>query len=68
MTFVCGWRPPMKRFGRHQRSKRNSPRTGTADAFSEFISSGFETFPEVLNPIWDEINEIYGTDHKPELK
>ena len=41
---------------------------GTSDAFSEFISSGFETFPEVLEPIWDEINTIYGTDHKPELK
>ena len=41
---------------------------GTSDSFSEFISSGFEAFPEVLEPIWDEINEIYGTDYKPELK
>ena len=31
---------------------------GTSDSFSEFISSGFEAFPEVLEPIWDEINEI----------
>ena len=58
----------MKRFGRHQRSKRNIDPGGTSDTFSEFISSGFETFPEVLNPIWDEINTIYGTDYKPELK
>jgi ribonuclease Z len=41
---------------------------GTSDSFSEFISSGFEAFSEVLEPIWDEINEIYGTDYKPELK
>ena len=39
--------------------EKQSPE-GTADTFSEFISSGFEEFPEVLGPIWDEINKIYG--------
>jgi ribonuclease Z len=48
--------------------KEKQPPEGTSDAFSEFINSGFEMFPEVLGPIWDEINKIYGTDHKPELK
>ena len=48
--------------------KEKQPPEGTGDAFSEFISSGFEAYPEILDPIWDEINTIYGTDHKPELK
>jgi ribonuclease Z len=33
--------------------------------FSEFIGSGVEMFPEVLGPIWDEINKAHGTDFKP---
>ena len=38
----------------------------TEPPFSEFISSGIEKFPEVLGPIWDEINQEHGTDYKPE--
>ena len=34
---------------------------------SEFILSGRESCPEVVKPIYDDINNIYGTDHKPEL-
>ncbi len=45
-----------------------APEESSDPPFSEFISSGFETLPEVLNPIWNEINEIYGTDYTPELK
>ena len=32
---------------------------------SEFTLSGRETFPEVVKPIYDEINKKYGTDCKP---
>ena len=34
-------------------------------AFSNFVLSGVETFPEVVQPLYDEINELYGTDFKP---
>jgi len=38
-----------------------------AITFSEFTLSGREAFPEIVGPIYDEINEIYGTDFKPGL-
>ena len=31
---------------------------------SEGISSGRLPFPEIVGPMWDAINEQYGTDHK----
>ena len=37
----------------------------TEPPFSKFISSGAEKLPEVVGPIWDEINEAHGTDYKP---
>jgi len=40
--------------------------SGSEAPFSEFILSGREPFPEVVQPIFDEINEIYKTDLKPE--
>ncbi len=49
--------PPMK--------KKIAPDTGSAMAFSEFTISGALPFPEVVGPIYDEVNEIYGTDYKP---
>ena len=36
--------------------------------FSEFTLSGMETFPEVVEPLYEEINKIYGTDFKPGLQ
>ncbi len=39
-----------------------------AISFSEFTLSGVLAWPEVVQPIYDEINEIYGTDFKPGLK
>jgi ribonuclease Z len=33
--------------------------------FSGFTISGVEPFPEVVQPLYDEINELYGTDLKP---
>ena len=36
--------------------------------FSDFTRSGALGFPEVVQPIYDEINEIYGTDYEPVFK
>ncbi|MDJ0847052.1 MAG: guanitoxin biosynthesis MBL fold metallo-hydrolase GntH [Myxococcota bacterium] len=41
------------------------PDTASAIAFSDFTKSGALTFPEVVKPIFDEINQKYGTDVKP---
>ena len=45
-----------------------APDTGSAIAFSEFTISGALGFPEVVGPIYDEVNEIYGTDYEPLFK
>ena len=45
------------------RPKQPPPPSGIA--FSKFILSGAEPFPEVLGPIWNEINQTYGTDFQP---
>ena len=44
-----------------------APDFRNAIAFSEFILSGREAFPEIVGPIYDEVNEIYGTELKPGL-
>jgi ribonuclease Z len=49
--------PPLK--------KKIPPDTGSAVAFSDFTRSGAVAFPEVVGPIFEEINEKYGTDIKP---
>jgi ribonuclease Z len=49
--------PPLK--------KKISPDTASAIEFSEFTMSGALAFPEVTKPIFDEINQKYGTDVKP---
>ena len=36
--------------------------------FSEFTISGALAFPEIVEPIYDEVNEIYGTDFEPGIK
>ena len=36
--------------------------------FSKFVASGRLAFPEVVGPIYEEINKIYGTDYKPGVK
>ena len=41
------------------------PDTASAVAFSDFTKSGAVAFPEVVQPIFDEINDLYGTDIKP---
>jgi ribonuclease Z len=52
--------PPLK--------EKIAPDTGTAVAFSEFTISGALGFPEVVGPIYDEVNELYGTDYEPLFK
>jgi ribonuclease Z len=44
------------------------PDTASAIAFSDFSKSGILPFPEVVQPIFDEINEKYGTDIEPIFK
>jgi len=44
-----------------------APDFRNAITFSDFILSGREAFPETVGPIYDEVNEIYGTDFKPGL-
>jgi len=47
---------------------KRPPDTSSAIAFSDFTKSGALPFPEVTQPIFDEINEIYGTDIEPVFK
>ncbi len=49
--------PPLK--------KKRAPDLSKAIPISEFTRSGAVTFPEVVGPIWDEINKKYGTNYKP---
>jgi ribonuclease Z len=51
--------PPLK--------KKNPPDLSKSIPISDFVKSGFELFPQVIGPIWDEINKKYGTDYKPGL-
>ena len=48
--------------------KKNPPDTSKAIPFSDFVRSGALGFPEVVGPIYDEINRIYGTDYEPLFK
>jgi ribonuclease Z len=47
--------------------KKMPPKVSEAIPISDFVKSGFELFPEVIGPIWEEINKKYGTDYKPSL-
>ena len=48
--------------------KKIAPDTSKSIAFSKFTISGALGFPEVVGPIFDEINEKYGTDIEPIFK
>ncbi len=52
--------PPLK--------KKNAPDTSKSIAFSKFTISGVIPMPEVVGPIFDEINEKYGTKVEPVFK
>ncbi len=44
--------------------KKLPPDRSTRIGFSDFVLSGREPFPEVVQKIYDEINAEYGTDYK----
>ena len=48
--------------------KKIAPDTAKAVPFSDFVRSGAMGLPEVVGPIFDEINEEYGTHAKPLFK
>jgi hypothetical protein len=48
--------------------KKKIPPSSIESPFSDFIKSGAMAFPEVVSPIYEEVNEIYGTDYKPGIK
>ena len=48
--------------------KKNAPDFTKSIPMSDFIKSGALTMPEVVGPIYAEINKIYGTDYKPGIK
>ena len=43
---------------------KNAPDASKAIPMTDFTTSGAVPFPEVVQPIWDEINETYGTDYE----
>ncbi len=44
---------------------KNPPDPSKVIPISDFVMSGHLAFPEVVGPIYDDINERYGTDYKP---
>jgi len=44
------------------------PDTKQSIPFSKFTVSGVLAFPEIVGPIYAEVNEIYGTDYEPLFK
>ena len=44
-----------------------APDLGGSISFSDFTLSGVLPFPEIVGPIYDEINEKYDTDYEPVL-
>ena len=52
--------PPLK--------KKNPPDFTKSIPISDFTKSGALAFPEVMGPIYSEVNEIYGTDYQPGFK
>ena len=48
--------------------KKNPPDFTKSIPISDFTTSGALGWPEVVGPIYEEINKIYGTDYKPSFK
>jgi ribonuclease Z len=48
--------------------KKNPPDFTKAIPISDFTKSGALALPEVVGPIYEEINKLYGTDYKPAFK
>ena len=47
---------------------KNAPDSSKAIPMSDFVKSGALGFPEIVGPIYDEINAMYGTDYEPGFK
>jgi len=52
--------PPLK--------EKRAPDFRASIPISDFTLSGVVPFPEVVGPIYEEINQLYGTDFKPGLR
>jgi ribonuclease Z len=52
--------PPLK--------KKIAPDLSKSIPISDFMKSGALPLPEVVDPLYEEINELYGTDYKPFFK
>ncbi len=48
--------------------KKNAPDSSKMIPFSDFVRSGVMPMTEIVQPMFDEINEKYGTDIKPLFK
>jgi ribonuclease Z len=47
---------------------KNPPDMSQSVAISDFTKSGALAFPEIVKPIYDEINKLYGTSYEPAFK
>jgi ribonuclease Z len=48
--------------------KKIAPDLTNSIKFSKFTISGVDPLPEIVGPIYDEVNKIYGTNYKPRFK
>ena len=48
--------------------KKEPADTSLLIPFSDLMESGKLPFPEIVEPLYEEINELYGTDLKPPVK
>ena len=47
--------------------EKQAPDKSQLVEMSDWNKSGWDEYPEVLNPVWEEVNKLYGTDLKPKL-
>ena len=48
--------------------KKKAPDFTNSIPISDFTKSGAMPLPEVVGPLYEEINKLYGTDFKPGFK
>jgi len=48
--------------------KKNAPATENMIPFSDFTKAGIVDFKEIVQGVYDEVNEKYGTDYKPRFQ
>ena len=48
--------------------KKNPPDFTKSVPISDFTKSGALAWPEVVKPLYDEINKLYGTNYEPGFK